>query len=410
MDDFEVIFGTPSWSLNGVNVFGQYLVQELRRKGQSAHVLETHPDWPEPKPLKRSPDVPFVDLPVGEHVTWEDRYRALEQYLIDHAPCVFLPNHDFEVSGVCPALPGNVVVVGIVHSDDPEHYDHVSRLGKSWDAIVGVSQAVAEQTRTRFPDLASRVTYIPYGVDVPTSSWRVNGRDENSLNLVYAGRLIQHQKRIFDLIELALELDRRNVEFHLRVAGDGRDARDVRSMAEPLVKKGRVTFEGILDHGSLLKLYDVSNVILLTSSFEGLPMALLEAMARGNVPVTSDIESGIPELVEHKRNGFRVPVGEISLFADRLQELANQPELLEQMSVEAFRTIRNGAYNVEVMASTYMDLFKTIVSDRFGDNMARVRGRAKPPPDEFLTWKDRIPRTVRRMGSRVKRWLRSTLR
>ena len=58
-----------------------------------------------------------------------------------------------------------------------------------------------------------------------------------------------------------------------------------------------------------MQILEQQDAYILTSEFEGMPNALNEAMARGCVPVVTDIRSGIPELVRYGVNGYRVPVG-----------------------------------------------------------------------------------------------------
>jgi glycosyltransferase involved in cell wall biosynthesis len=67
-----------------------------------------------------------------------------------------------------------------------------------------------------------------------------------------------------------------------------------------------ITFTGPLNPSQVQAHLEASQAILLMSDFEGLPVALLEAMAFGMVPVARDIPSGIPELVIHERTGIIV--------------------------------------------------------------------------------------------------------
>ena len=53
----------------------------------------------------------------------------MRRTLSEGGPCIYFPNCDWQHSGICGTLPGNVKIVGIVHSDDPVHYEHGLRLG-----------------------------------------------------------------------------------------------------------------------------------------------------------------------------------------------------------------------------------------------------------------------------------------
>jgi glycosyltransferase involved in cell wall biosynthesis len=86
--------------------------------------------------------------------------------------------------------------------------------------------------------------------------------------------------------------------------------------------------------------YSLHDVIVMPSRAEGLPVALLEGMAAGCVPVVSDLPSGIPEIVENGVSGFRAAPGDIAAFSDAIVAAARQRELLRRMSSEAAHRIR----------------------------------------------------------------------
>ena len=58
----KVVLATPTWSLNGPNVFSANLARSLNARGGSAHILITRPDWDDVKPLAKPDDVPIREL------------------------------------------------------------------------------------------------------------------------------------------------------------------------------------------------------------------------------------------------------------------------------------------------------------------------------------------------------------
>src|SRR5262249_21337421 len=142
-------------------------------------------------------------------------------YLENLAPCIYIPNYDFIHSSVSPCLSEGVAIVGIVHSDDPQHYEHVSRLGRYWNAIVAVSPPIAAQTIALDPSFCSREAVVPYGIAVADSLRDV--REDSVLRIVYAGRLVENQKRILDLPRIVRVLVDRGVPVQLSIAGSGPD-------------------------------------------------------------------------------------------------------------------------------------------------------------------------------------------
>src|SRR5262249_24358432 len=148
------------------------------------------------------------------------------------------------------------------------------------------------------------------------------------------------------------------------------------------------------------------DVFLLTSDFEGMPIALLDAMGRGCVPVVTDIPSGIPELVHDGINGYRVPVGNVAAFADRLAVLQRDSTLRKAMALGAHETVCRGGYRVEDMATNYLALFRRVMEGAAAGAFRRPRGRIQTPPlppgMEWMrpSWKDWLPDSVRNVLGR----------
>ena len=222
----RVIVTSPTWTLNGVNAFATTLVRRLGAVGHDITVLLTGSMWRDAKPLPVPGDLRIEQLALPNLATWPARWEALRQHLERAAPCLYLPNHDVWHSGIAPVLSSRVGIIGIAHSDDPQHYAHARRLAPWWNATVGVSAVVADRLRT-FPELTgTRVAHIPYGVDIADNVKDVALQDLGApLRVIYAGRLEQHQKRVVDLIVIAAALQTRGVAFTLTIVGDGVELR-----------------------------------------------------------------------------------------------------------------------------------------------------------------------------------------
>jgi glycosyltransferase involved in cell wall biosynthesis len=103
----------------------------------------------------------------------------------------------------------------------------------------------------------------------------------------------------------------------------------------------RVHFTGLRD--DVYDLLPAFDVFALSSEFEGLPIALLEAMAAG-VPCVATAVGGIPEVVTDGDEGFLVTSGDTSAFTVRLEKVLNDPGLARVMGAQAAR--RAGQFDV----------------------------------------------------------------
>jgi glycosyltransferase involved in cell wall biosynthesis len=380
---YDVVVGTTTWTVNGVNVFSLNLVRGLCETGVDAHVLLTEQETDlvtsRERPMPAPDGVPFRLLPVGRTDGWGMHWGAMLRYLEESSPCIYIPNSDWRHSCIVPLLSDNVIVVGVVHSDDPLHYDHVRRLGRYWNAVVAVSDTVAARAAAHCPDIAGRIVTIPIGVRIPAERpLRPLGGDR--LRVVYHGILKQHQKRVFDLPRIAQAAVDLGVPIELTIVGAGPDETSLRDAAQPLVERGVIRFTGAVSPDAIPAIVESNEVYLLASEFEGMPNALIEAMGRGCVPVVSDMESGIPELVRDGVNGFLAPIGDADAFAARLKSLHDDPALRDRLAAEAYRTAATGPFRLEDMVARYGEVFDRAWQEARSGRFTRPRAPLDHPP------------------------------
>lgn len=334
----------------------------------------------------------FLDLPAQR--TRQSEWRELKRFLEAQAPCIYIPNYDFHRSCAAATLSPSVRICAVIHSDEICWYDEVRRLGGSFNAIVAVSAQIANRLRQKFPQLVDRLARIPYGIPLPAPRQK-RGSHGKVLHLAYCNRLAQYQKRVFDLPRIAAELKRRQVAFHLTVAGDGSDADALRGRFRQAGINGDVTFTGRIPNTAVIGLLKDSDAFLLTSDFEGLPISLLEAMSTGCVPVVYQIDSGIEEVIQPGLNGFVVPHGNISAFADVLERMASDRSIFDRMGTEATRTV-GAKYSITGMCEAYASLFSRLIQSSSPEIALRRDSRMRIPRD--LTLMHRLLRRLKATG------------
>jgi L-malate glycosyltransferase len=138
-------------------------------------------------------------------------------------------------------------------------------------------------------------------------------------------------KRLTDVVEI-FDRVRKKVPSKLLLVGDGPD----RSKAEWLAVQ-----KGIHDHVVFLGKQDrvqeklaISDVMLLPSELESFGLAALEAMACKVVPIATHV-GGLPEVIEHGRNGFMAGVGDVDTMAQYAIDLLSDEKKLNTMAVQA---------------------------------------------------------------------------
>jgi len=121
------------------------------------------------------------------------------------------------------------------------------------------------------------------------------------------------------------------VDFHLMIGGEGTEKADLEKLISKNELEEKVTLTGFVDDAkSFLMAVDV---FALSSHWEGFGYVLAEAMACSKPVVAFDVSSN-PELVSDGETGFLIPYGDVSAFADKLTELAQNPQLAKEMGAK----------------------------------------------------------------------------
>jgi len=396
----RILCGTPTWTISGVNIFLATLVRSLRARGLDARILLSNIGPTRDALFARPEDIPFEQLPLRSAETLERRCELLRRYLIERAPCVYLPGWDLEGAAITPTLPPEVHVVGILHSDDPWYYGMASSLGRYMDAVVCVSRHLADRIAVDHPELAGRCHRIPYGLPLPAPQAPRELHPDRPLRLLYSGRLAEHQKRVLDVPRILSAAETLGVPFEIDIAGEGPEGEAFRQAMRSFTERGSARLHGSLPNEAVLKLYESADVLLLPSAFEGLPLSLLECMARGCVPLTSDLVSGVDELVENGVSGFSVRTGDFRGFAERLARLHRDRALLSALSEKAALRIHEGPYTDDRMADAYQSLFEELTIQT---RWRRPHGPVTLPPGRSASWSDSLPRPLRLLRQRLRR-------
>ncbi|MDJ0617724.1 MAG: glycosyltransferase family 4 protein [Calothrix sp. MO_192.B10] len=154
-------------------------------------------------------------------------------------------------------------------------------------------------------------------------------KDKDVFRLISVGTMDQLYKAPDVLIEAVAECIREGLNLELVFVGDGKYRGELEAKAADLGLGERVSFLGWLPAGNAVRReLDQADVFVLPSHQEGLPRAMVEAMARGLPCIGSNV-GGIPELL-HPRD--MVPPGDAEALASKIAEVVTNPQRMARMS------------------------------------------------------------------------------
>ena len=180
---------------------------------------------------------------------------------------------------------------------------------------------------------------------------------------VCVGRL-SPEKGQAGLLEAFARVASDHPDVQLTLVGDGPELDLLKRHAEALSVTAQVTFAGRLGEKDALDQIAHSDVLVLPSFMEGLPIVLMEAMAIGT-PVIATRVAGIPELVEDGKNGLLFTPSDWGALADCMRRLADDPRLRASLATEGRKAVER-EFDINRSAAAMRDLFfgRSVLNDR----------------------------------------------
>ena len=242
------------------------------------------------------------------------------------------------------------------------------------DAFIANSQELCEELRAAgFP--AGRIARIPNGVDPdrffpdPTARSATARRRLGlppCLLLVYAGRL-DVQKGLPILIDAMRSSRVAASDACLLLLGDGPQRAELERAVHRDGLADRVLFRGTVDDVS--PYLRASDIFVFPSMGEGMPNALLEAMASG-LPCVASAVGGCRDAIAHGKTGLLVPAGDASAFQGALETLVESSAMRERLGAAA-RQDAVSRFGLERMVDRYEACYRAVVA---GHPVASISG------------------------------------
>ena len=290
----------------------------------------------------------------------EENIILLLKILKSNPPDVFIPNLSVPAYYAAKWVKeAGIPTIGIIRSDDNFHHELIDYFasGNPDYRLTGLvckskflEEIVLSKNIKNFKVLQS-----PSGTIIPQN---IAKEPIDDLKLIYTGRLVQRQKRIFDVLNSLSIVIKQIPNTYVSFYGPDRESGKVIERIDSLNLGERLTYNGILSFEEIYPTLQKNHVFVLLSDYEGMSTSLMEAMACGLVPICTKTRSGSLEIIKHDVNGLLVENRDED-FINAVKRLKNEKGLWSRLSANARKTIEE-EYSLEICADKWMNFLKEI--------------------------------------------------
>jgi glycosyltransferase involved in cell wall biosynthesis len=334
-----------------------YILKTLRKQGAAVRLLS----------LSQGEFWEAKIRALGIPVTWVGqsdprliRLFKILAVLSNDPPDVFQSQHFYTnpYVGVAARLL-RIPSVGAIRShltQEIRKVGHLSSLALRLPRMVAANSLAAINGAQARGITRERLYYLPNAVNTERFSPLTNTKEMNRyIQIIAVGRLI-NEKRIDRFLEVIAELHKQlTIPLRARIVGDGPQRGFLEQYARQLnLLPESVEFSGKVSDTE--RIYKASDILLLTSDWEGTPNVVLEAMASG-VPVVATKVGDVPEIVEDGRTGFLVEPDDTAAMIETTARLVRDSSLRQQVGTQA-RNYVTQHYSLSRLPGYLCDLYE----------------------------------------------------
>lgn len=256
----------------------------------------------------------------------------------------------------------------IVVSERVDPYSYRGRIARVRFALMRNAHGTVFQTPSaqhffeKYKRIFTRSTVIPNPVvlneNILAMQRNIPDFADRDKRIVTVGRLSLHQKRQDVLLEAFAKFLETHPAYKLVIYGDGQDREKIQNIIDEMELSERVLLAGRIDHVEEEIFHAAAFV--LTSDYEGIPNALIEAMSIGVPVVSTDCSpGGAALLIENGENGFLVPCGDADAIAQNLSLVVDNREISTKISQNAPSITSDFAENI--IADKWESYFEDVI-------------------------------------------------
>jgi glycosyltransferase involved in cell wall biosynthesis len=217
-------------------------------------------------------------------------------------------------------------VVQFIHGAYPYYYDLAEKCSNYVDLFIVVAETIAQQLIGKIPLRKSDIQYLRF----PVADFKKHRTDSvQEFTIVFVGRC-EEGKGYFLLPKIEEYLKQNRIKVKWEIVGLGSENKKLQVIWP---ESSDITFHGEISSVKLNSIYSKSNIIILPSRAEGMPLSVIEAMKVGVIPIVNDLECGLKEIIIDDISGFRVKNNSVLEYVRIISDLYSSPEKVNELSV-----------------------------------------------------------------------------
>jgi len=358
-----ILFALPFIITGGAEKLFETLVRSLIRRGYKVIVIttlvlaETIPDCKE----SFEAVTPYLYALPRVLQNQEDRWKDFLFYLLrrHQIGTILIAGCDF-VYRLLPEIDSEFPHIAILDQlFNGEVYYHTNRHYAEYiDATLVPFPSLADKLISEGGEQAGKVFVIPHGIDIeemaaaPDPTFESSGLPQHfrgKFLVSFFGRLSK-EKAPADFVRIA-KLLRSYDEICFLMTGEGQERAAVLSLIKRYGMQDRIHAPGFTDN--VRTLMALSDVVVVPSSLDGMPLVVFEAQACGK-PVVASAVGSIPHVIADGKTGLLCAPGDVTGFARRILELWRSPEMRRAIG-EAARVWVRANHSAEPMTAQYIE-------------------------------------------------------
>ncbi|MEO8414413.1 MAG: glycosyltransferase family 4 protein [Ginsengibacter sp.] len=239
--------------------------------------------------------------------------------------------HDWLELGMVSNLGLQNPVVHFLHGDFDYYYALAKRHVHSIDQFIAISPVIDEKLSSVLPERRQDIHYCRF----PVPSIDVDKKENDVLKIFYGVRSLTEERKQFKILPLIKEqLDPTGIDVQWTVVGAGMEKEQI----QKLMRGGKgLSIYPALSNEAFIKELQCHDLFLLPSLQEGFPVAVVEAMKAGLVPLITNWEGATEELVIEGKTGFVFSIGNVEGYANTIAKLDADRFLLSTIRAAAIK-------------------------------------------------------------------------